>query len=208
MAMPRLRSRPWELSSHRRLHQVALTLRHFNKDCWSGAIRQNSTDSPRLQSSLVTLSAPSCPHIAQRSPAILNLPTNGATLWNGVRKLTTTRCRRWRTDTKYMPVHFLLFQRARRSEFRIRSANDETVAASSSWWAIAGTTESKWSRVYWRNRRFLRIDCTTPPEEPDPPAADDISAGPSDVLSQETAIAPSPIPVGSTERRCRKRAQF
>ena len=63
-------------------------------------------------------------------------------------------------------------------------------------------------RVYWRNRRFLRIDYTTPPEEPDPPAADDISAGPSDVLSQETAIAPSPIPVGSNGRRGRKRAQF
>ena len=63
-------------------------------------------------------------------------------------------------------------------------------------------------RVYWRNRRFLRIDYSSPPEEPDRPADDDIPAGSSDVLPQEAVNIPSPNPASSTGRRGRKRVQF
>ena len=67
-----------------------------------------------------------------------------------------------------------------------------------------------WSgRVYWRKRRFLRIDFSSPPEELNRPAFDDITTGSSDILPRETVtITPSPSSASSSERRGRKRVQF
>ena len=64
------------------------------------------------------------------------------------------------------------------------------------------------SGVYWRNRHLLRIDYSSPTEKSYRPAPDDIPAGSSDVLPQEAVITPSPIPVSSTRRRCRKLVPF